>query len=41
VIALVPRLAPPAEPVSSIDLRMPAQRARARERAIHRAAAGD
>lgn len=39
VIALVPRLAPPAEPVAEIDIRMPAVRARAR--AAPRAAAGD
>ena len=30
VISLVPRLAPPAEPVAEIDIRMPAVRARAR-----------
>ncbi|WP_338764499.1 hypothetical protein [Massilia sp. METH4] len=36
VISLVPRLAPPAEPVASIDIRMPAVRARAR--ALPRAA---
>lgn len=39
VIALPARLAPPAEPVGSIDLRLPAAPVRARERAIPRAAA--
>lgn len=39
VISLVPRLAPPAEPVDAIDLRMPAVRARAR--AMPRAAGAD
>jgi len=39
VISLVPRLAPPAEPVNAIDLRMPAVRARAR--AMPRAAGAD
>lgn len=39
VISLVPRLAPPAEPVAEIDIRMPAVRARAR--AVPRAASAD
>ncbi|TWI62484.1 hypothetical protein IP91_04001 [Pseudoduganella lurida] len=41
VIALVPRLAPPAEPVAAIEIRMPAARLRERERAAPRAAAAD
>jgi hypothetical protein len=41
VISLVPRLAPPAEPVAAIDLRMPAVRARARANALPRAAGAD
>ncbi|QBE65332.1 hypothetical protein [Pseudoduganella lutea] len=45
VISLVPRLAPPAEPVATIDIQMPAVRDRARDRArnpvILRAAGGD
>jgi hypothetical protein len=41
VISLVPRLAPPAEPVAAIDLRMPAVRARARGNALPRAAGAD
>ena len=40
VISLVPRLAPPAEPVDAIDLRMPAVRAHARAR-VSRAAGAD
>ncbi|GGY31122.1 hypothetical protein [Pseudoduganella albidiflava] len=39
VISLVPRLAPPAEPVDAIDVRMPAVRARAR--ALPRVAGAD
>lgn len=39
VISLVPRLAPPAEPVDAIDVRMPAVRARAR--AMPRVAGAD
>jgi hemerythrin-like domain-containing protein len=41
VIALVPRLAPPAEPVAAIEIRMPAARLRERERSMSRTAAAD